>query len=201
MFGTLTSLTLALAIGAADPRPRLVELQLEGKTREALGLAEQELASRPASSRQMGLDYLRGHLLDLLGNPGEANEAFVEAMGATPALHFYSRYRVAMEQDRMSHPEVAAGLVVSLLEEGREDDPAQVAAERLVDLVSESESGRLPMLLGLTFHQHREFDRALRHLKRSLGEGNALAGRDDFEARYALGRSHFWQGRYAPAVE
>jgi soluble lytic murein transglycosylase len=271
MFGTLTSLTLALAIGAADPRPRLVELQLEGKTREALGLAEQELASRPAASRQMGLDYLRGHLLALLGNHGEANEAFVEAMGATPALSSYSRYRLAMEQDRMSHPEVAAGLIatvvggdprsplvpdavrllshtlakggdcrllrgirseilpvpqrrelliaqadcalsagmpelgrgllVSLLEERREDDPAQVAAERLENLVSESESGRLPMLLGLTFHQHREFDRALRHLKRSLGEGNALAGRDDFEARYALGRSHFWQGRYAPAVE
>lgn len=271
MFTALTTLTLALAIGPADPRPRLVELQLEGKPREALAVVEQELEARPKASKQIGLDYLRGHLLDLLGRPGDANEAFVEAMAATPALRSYSRYRVALEQNRMSHPEVAAGLVativggdprsplvpdavrllshtlaeggdcrllrgirmealpapqrrellvaqascalsagmpelgrgllVSLLEEGREDDPAQVAAERLVDLVSDSESGRLPMLLGLTFHQHREFDRALRHLKRSLGEGNALAGRDDFEARYALGRSHFWQGRYAPAVE
>lgn len=271
MFTALTALTLALAVGPADPRPRLVELQTEGKPKEALAAVQQEIAARPEASRRLGLDYLRGHLLDLLGRSGEANEAFVEAMAATPALQSYSRYRLALEQDRMSHPEVAAGLVatvaagdprsplipdairllsntlaeggdcrllrgirtetlpgpqrrelliaqadcalasgmpelgrgllVSLLEEGREDDPAQEAAERLEDLVSDSESGRLPMLLGLTFHQHREFDRALRHLKRSLGEGNALTGRDDFEARYALGRSHFWQGRYAPAVE
>jgi soluble lytic murein transglycosylase len=270
MFGTLT-LTLALAVTPADPRPRLVELQIEGKPREALAVVDQERADRPAEARRTGLDYLRGHLLDLLGSSREAGEAFVQAMAATPTLKLYSRYRLALDQDRMSHPEVAAGLVatvvasnpasplvpdavrllsntlaeggdcrllrgiraellpapqrrrllvaqadctlaagmpelsrgllVSLLEEGREDDPAQVAAERLEALVSESESGRLPMLLGLTFHQHREFDRALRHLKRSLGDGNALAGRDDFEARYAVGRSHFWLGRYAPAVE
>lgn len=270
MFGTLT-LTFALAFAPADPRPRLVELQIEGKHREALGLVEEERAARPADARRMGLDYLRGHLLDLLGSSREAGEAFVQAMASTPALNLYSRYRLALEQDRMSHPEVAAGLVatvvgsspasplvpdavrllsntlaeggdcrllrgiraeglptrerralgvaqadcalasgmpelgrgllVSLLEESRQDDAAQVAAERMEGLVSESESGRVPMLLGLTFHQHREFERALRHLKRSLGEGNALSGRDDFEARYAIGRSHFWLGRYAPAVE
>lgn len=270
MFGTLT-LTLTLAVTPVDLRSRLVELQIEGKHREALALVEQERADRPKEARRLGLDYLRGHLLDFLGRSSEAGEAFVQAMAETPALKLYSRYRLALEQDRMSHPEVAAGLVatvvannppspllsdavrllsdtlaeggdcrllrgiraealpapqrrkllvaqadctlaadmpelargllVSLLEEGREDDPAQAAAERLEDLVSESESGRLPMLLGLTFHQHREFDRALRHLKRSLGDGNALAGRDDFEARYAVGRSHFWLERYAPAVE
>ncbi|HEY4562522.1 MAG TPA: hypothetical protein VIJ36_06060, partial [Thermoanaerobaculia bacterium] len=64
MLGTF-ALILAVT-AAADPRPELVELQLAGQHRQALARVEQELADRPEPSRKLGLDYLRGHLLDTL---------------------------------------------------------------------------------------------------------------------------------------
>ncbi|HKI05284.1 MAG TPA: transglycosylase SLT domain-containing protein [Thermoanaerobaculia bacterium] len=108
MLGTFT---IILAVTVADPRPELVELQLAGKSREALARVEQEIADHPEASRGMGLSYLRGHLLDSLGRLQEAAEAFVTTMTETPALESYGRYRMAVEHDRMGHPEVAAGLV------------------------------------------------------------------------------------------
>jgi len=268
MIGTLT---LLISVAVTDPRPQLVELQLAGKHKEALAHVDLELAARPEAARRMGFDYLRGHLLDLLGNSREAGEAFVVAMSTTPALFNYSRYRMALEQDRMGHPEVAAGLLataaakspstsplipeaigllastlarggdcqllggirvrtlplnqrrqmivsradcavasrrpdiargllVSLLEEDRSDEAAHSAAERLSGFVADSERGRLPMLLGLTFHQHRDFDRALLHLRRAFGRPDALSPREVFEARYAAGRAQFWQERFGQAA-
>jgi soluble lytic murein transglycosylase len=266
----LGAFTLALAVSAADPRPALIELQAEGRHREALARVEQELRSHPEASRRIGLDYLRGHLLEQAGDLGASGEAFFAAMAATPELGLYSRYRLALAQERANHPEVAAGLVaaiaaqappaspllpeavrllsrtlehggdcrllrglrpeamtaphrrlvllnqadcalradlrefargllVSLLEEDVADETARAAAERLARMASEAESGRLPLLLGMAFHQHREFERALDHLRRALGR-NSLSEREAFEARYAVGRSHFWQGRYPQAA-
>jgi soluble lytic murein transglycosylase len=218
----------------------------------------------------MGLDYLRGHLLDLLGEPALASEAFGAAMSAVPSLALHARYRMALDQERMQHPEVAAGLVASvvaaqppppllgdavqlfvrtldhggdcrllrglsperfpaverrvlllgegdcalrgglrelarnlyvrLLQENQEDDPGRIAAERLAGLVSEEERGRTPMLLGLAFHQHHDFERALRHLRLALGEQSSLSEREALEARFAQARSHFLQERYGPAA-
>lgn len=266
----LVTFTLAFAVTVADPRPALVELQLAGQPREALARIRHELEEHPDASRRMGLDYLRGHLLDLLGDPALASEAFGAAMGATPSLAQYSRYRMALAQEQMRHPEVAAGLVASvvdaqppppllgdsvrllvrtlnhggdcrllrgleperfpvverralllaegdcalrrgmrelarnlyvrLLQENQEDDPGRVAAERLAGLVSAEERGRTPMLLGLAFQRHRDFERALRHLRLALGSRDGLSERETLEARYAQARSHFWQGRYSPAA-
>lgn len=261
----------ALFVGITlDPRPDLVELQLAGKPRDALAAVQRELAERPSESRRMGLEYLRGHLLDLLGDPAGASEAFGAAMASAPHLALHSRYRMALDQERMRHPEVAAGLVASvveanppaplgleaarllartleqggdcrllrglepdelpvgprrvlllaeadcalrqgtrelarnllvkLLEENREDEPGRSAAERLAGLVSEQERGRAPMLLGLAFHQHREFERALQHLRRALGGGGSLSEEEQTETRYAQARSHFWQGRFDAAA-
>lgn len=273
MLASLTLLLTAALVG--DPRPQLVELQVRQQPREALALVERQIAERPAESRSLGLDYLRGHLLDRLGNPEVAAEAFVAAMTATPNLALYSRYRLALEQERMGHPEVAAGLVagvasaaegggsgsplvgpavrllartlsaggdcrllrglrperlpdserrlllltqadcalaegmpelargllVDLIEEKRNDEPARTAAERLAALMPEAERGRLPMLLGLTFHQHREFERALRFLRLALGPGEAaLSDEETFETRYAAARALFWQDRFQPAA-
>ncbi|HEX9669468.1 MAG TPA: hypothetical protein VGC93_08295, partial [Thermoanaerobaculia bacterium] len=108
--------TLLLALQAAppapdDPRADLVALQLAGRPREALARAERELAVRPAAARAGGLDYLRGHLLDLLGRPAEAMDAFGAALTHTPRLILHSRYRMALDQERLGHPEVAAGLI------------------------------------------------------------------------------------------
>jgi soluble lytic murein transglycosylase len=267
MIATFT-LVLAATI-TADPRPALVELQLAGNRREALARTEREIEARPESSHGLGLDYLRGHLLDLLGNPAASGEAFAATMGSTPDLGTYSRYRLALDQERTGHPEVAAGLIasvvasrtpailaestlllsrtlsrggdcrllgglkleelpapqrrvltlsqadcalragsrelargilVNLLEENRNDDTARGAADRLDMLVSDSEGGRMPLLLGLVFHQHRDFERALVHLHRALDPAEGLNEREASEGRYAQGRSHFWLERYAPAA-
>jgi soluble lytic murein transglycosylase len=266
MFGTLT---LALAVTVADPRPELVELQLAGQPRQALARVEQEMADHAEPSRRLGLKYLHGHLLDVTGKPGEASTAFVNAIGESPALEPYSRYRAALDLDRLGHPEMAAGLVAkvaagdpqsplipaavrlfahtlakggdcqllrgvrpetlptpqrreillaqgdcalrtgypevargllaSLISENRADEPARGAADRLAQLVSEAERGRLPMLIGFTFHQHNEFDRALRHLQRAAGGGNILSGRDAYETQLRIGLSMLSQQRYAEA--
>lgn len=267
MFGTFT---LALAVTLADPRPELVELQLAGKHREALARVEKELAERPEASRRLGLSYLHGILLTRLGRSLEAGPAFGRSMAEVPGLAPYARFRLALDQDRMRHPEVAAGLIadvvarepaspltpkavrllrrtlaeggdcnflrslrpermpsaqrreiqlaqgdcawragypemarsflVNLLEESRNDDLAHGAADRLAAMVSEAERGRVPMLVGLTFYQHREFDRALPHLQRAVGTGDSLSARDTHEAHLAIGLSLIWQQRYREAV-
>lgn len=269
MIGPLT-LVLAAAVGVADPRPVLVDLQIEGRGREALARVEREIQTQPQASRRIGLDYLRGHLLEQIGDSAAAGEAFVAAMGSTPELAPYSRYRLAREQERMNHPEVAAGLIatvvskspssspllpevlrlfsrtlekggdcrllrglrmdamgipqrrmillsqadcalradlrevgrgllMTLLQEELGDEAARGAADRLAGITNENEGGKLPLLLGLAFHRHREWERALQHLRRALGR-NGLSDREAFDARYAVGRSHFWQERYSQAA-
>src|SRR5215218_10294290 len=266
MFGTFT---LMLAVTVADPRPELVELQLAGKPRQALARVEQEIAEHPEPSRRIGLSYLRGHLLDSLGRLQEAGEAFVKAMGDTPALELYGQYRMALNLDRMGHPEVAAGLVaavvgkdpgsplvpeavrllghtlseggdcrllrglrpeatpaaqrreiqiaqsdcalrtgypdlarsllVSVIEENRADEPALAAAERLAGMISEAERGRVPMLIGFTFHLHRDFGRALQYLQRARGRGDALSAREAYETQLMTGLAMLSEQRFGEA--
>jgi soluble lytic murein transglycosylase len=261
--------TLALAVTVADPRPELVEMQLAGQQRQALARVEQEIAERPEPSRRLGLSYLHGHLLEVAGRLSEAQQAFADVMGETPALKYYGRYRLALAHDRSGHPEVATGLIskvvaddpsspllpeavrllvhtlaeggdcrvlrgvrpealpapqrreiqlaqgdcalrteypevargllASLLSESRADEPARGAADRLAGLVSAAERGRLPMLIGFTFFQHREFARALSHLQQAAGQGEALSGRDGYETQFTIGLSMLSQQRYANA--
>jgi soluble lytic murein transglycosylase len=266
----IAAFSLLLAVNVADPRPALVQMQLAGRLRDALARVESELAEHPDLSHTLGLDFLRGHLLDQLDDPNHgAVESFAATLVDAPDLGYYSRYRLALDQDQAGHPEVAAGLVASvvrarppallddavrlfarslahggdcrllgglqpetlpapqrrvlalsqadcvlragapelarglllaLLQEDRTDDTARAAAERLAPLVSDRESGRVPLLLGLTFHQHREFERALLHLRMALGPGHALSQQDAQEARYIQARSQFWLERFAPAA-
>ena len=49
---------------AEDPRPSLVQLQLEGKIEAALVAVEVALASHSDEARRLGFDYLQGHLLE-----------------------------------------------------------------------------------------------------------------------------------------
>jgi len=266
MFGTLT---LALALTAADPRPELLELQLAGKTQEELGRVEQELQENSDASHRLGLDYLHGYLLDLVNRPREAGDAFARGMALNPTLAPYSRYRMAVDQVSIGHPEVAAGLVstvvagdpgsplipaavrlfaqvlskggecrllggmraealplpqrreiqlaqarcalqtgyrdlarslmMSLLEESRDDEHARVAAEFLSQMIAGAERGRLPMLLGRTFEQHKEFDRALHHL-RQAGDRKSLSAHDAFETQVLIGAALLSQQRYPEAT-
>jgi tetratricopeptide (TPR) repeat protein len=104
-----------LLVAGDDPRPWLVELQLTGRHEAALAAVEETLRQDPEASQELGLDYLRGHLLEVLGRTRDAHEAFAQAMVSSPALAGYSRYRLAVNQYRMGHPEVAAGLLATLL--------------------------------------------------------------------------------------
>src|SRR6185369_6334687 len=109
---------LALVLAAGDPRPDLVHLQLENRRTDALARTDRELALQPGLAHQIGLDYLRGVLLEAAGKHREAMDAFAAAMGETPPLLAYSRYRLALAQERSGHPEVAAGLVATAIAAG-----------------------------------------------------------------------------------
>jgi soluble lytic murein transglycosylase len=270
MLGTFALALATLAVTGADPRPELVELQLAGQPRQALARVEQELAERPEASRKLGLEYLQGHLLDTLGRFQDAADAFVRTVVPASKLRLYGYYRLALDLDRLGHPEVAAGLVattvagdpasplmpeaarlldrtlaeggdcqilrrlrtesmpapqrrevqlaqgscalrtgypeiarsllVSLIEESREDEIARLAADRLAVMVSESEHGRVPMLIGFTFQRHGDFDSALRLLQRAAGKGNALSARDAYETQLRTGQILRAGQRYAEAA-
>jgi hypothetical protein len=98
-----------------DPRISLIDLQLQLDPQAALEFVEDRLVKDRAGSQVVGLDYLRAHLLLQLDRRPEALEALATTMNVTPALSPYSRYHLAVEQESLGHPEVAAGLVATLL--------------------------------------------------------------------------------------
>src|SRR5262249_22497420 len=102
-----------------DPRPVLVQLQIENRRTDALARTERELAEHPASADPLGLEYLRGVLLDSLGRRREAMEAFAESIGRATPLAAYSRYHLARAQERAAHPEVAPGLIATVAADPR----------------------------------------------------------------------------------
>lgn len=129
--------TFALALaggGAPDPRPPLVELQRAGRHRDALALIDREIAGQPERARRLGLSYLRGHLLEGLGDERRAAEAFAATMIETPELAAYGRYRLALGQMRAGHPEVAAGLLAAVVAE----DPRSPLAGKATRLFQRS---------------------------------------------------------------
>ena len=261
-------LPFVFALAVADPRPLLVELQVQGHQEEALARVDRELAEHPAQAYGWGLDYLRGNLLVRLDRRTDAVDAFSAALGHTPRLAFYALYHLALAQERSGHPEVAAGLVatalgddpgtplageaaillartlerggdcrllqgvtpekmtmaarrrllvaqadcderggqrefardlrLSLLDADRRDEPARLAADRLLALAAPGERGRLKRLAGLTLLQHRDFERALAALADGL-DGKQSA-HETFEVRFGIARAHFWQGRFAHAA-
>jgi soluble lytic murein transglycosylase len=134
MLTSLPLLVLLVTAPVPDPRQELVALEVAGRTREALARVQQEEAERPAAARQIGLGYLRGRLLELLGRPAESVPAFVEAISGTPKLAFYSRDRLAAEQVRLGHPEVAAGLLAN----GLAAEPTSPLAPEAVRLLVQS---------------------------------------------------------------
>src|SRR5262249_9255193 len=111
-------------------------------------------------------------------------------------------------------PQTGRSLLVALLDENHEDDVARLAADRLGALIAQGERGRGPLLLSMTLFEHREFDRSVRELAQILAAapGGAAGGagaksggrpppaREIAEARYALGRVDYWQGRFEQAA-
>ncbi len=108
-------LAAAAETAPPDPRPALIELARTGRGRDALAVVDRELAERPAESRALGLEHFRGHLLEELNQPVLASKAYAEALSGPPKIAAYSRYRLALAQERGGHPEVAAGLLATLV--------------------------------------------------------------------------------------
>lgn len=276
-------LALVLALPAvADPRIPLVQQGLANAPAPTLEVADLLAARDPKAAAEMGVSYLRGRLLDELGRRDDADDAYYHALSETPQLVPYARYRLAVDLERIGHPEVAAGVVAPVLDQdvpesllepatqlfarviaeggdcrilrgvlarripepqrrllqvvqgeclqragspdraaevlcevldgGRDDDAARRAADQLDDvaarrpaildrLITEGCDGEL--LAGLTFHQHREFNRSIAYLERAVARRknhHIVAGDDEFEARYALARGSFWREQFALAA-
>jgi len=139
---------LVLALAVADPRPILVELQVQGRQEEALARVDRELAEHPAQAYGWGLDYLRGNLLVRLERRSDAVDAFSAALGHTPRLAFYALYHLALAQERSGHPEVAAGLIATAL---GEDPGTPLAGEAAVLLARTlARGGDCRLLQGVT---------------------------------------------------
>jgi soluble lytic murein transglycosylase len=111
----ILALVLLLAAGEPDPRLPLVELQLEGRHAAALGRLDSMIEEDSRLADELGLHYLRGHLLEALGRQAAAEEAFAATLASTSPLKAYGRFRLASSQARAGHPEVAAGLLATLL--------------------------------------------------------------------------------------
>jgi len=118
------------AAAADDPRVELVELQRQGRDAEALSRTRRLIADDPDAAAALGLHYLAGRLALRLGRPKDAPEAFVQAMGRSPELAGYGRYRAALVHDELGHPEVAAGLVAGVVA-ARAPEPLLPEAARL----------------------------------------------------------------------
>lgn len=107
--------TLLLLTASADPRPLLTQYQLEGRYADALEVIEESVAEHPDEVLPLGLDYLNGHLLELLGRDRAAQDAFARSLTTVTPLAPFGLFRLALNQERRNHPEVAAGLLSSLL--------------------------------------------------------------------------------------
>ncbi|MDH3744453.1 MAG: lytic transglycosylase domain-containing protein [Acidobacteriota bacterium] len=137
--GVATTATFAAAetvveAGATDqdPRRRVTELQVEGRTSEALAAVELILEENPEESGELGFHHLRGAMLESLGRLKEAQDAFAQAIGANPELSSYSRYRLALLHLFQGHPEVATGLLAGLLSGGPPERLVAPATELFV---------------------------------------------------------------------
>jgi soluble lytic murein transglycosylase len=148
--------------GPTDPRPRLVELARAGDSKSALALADEKIAEDPAGAHRMGLDFLRAHLLERLGRNGEANEAFAQALTAGSPLAPWARLRLAEAQERMGHPEVAAGLAATLLAQSPPEALVRPALELLARTLERGGDCRL--LGGLPRERFAGEDRRRRDL-------------------------------------
>ncbi|MEM9595255.1 MAG: transglycosylase SLT domain-containing protein [Acidobacteriota bacterium] len=161
-------LALQLATPPADPRLEAVETQLGNDPAAALEVVERRLTEMGPRAKALGFDYLRGHLLLDLERPGEALQAFAEAMTSSPELEPWSRYRIAVEQARQNHPEVASGLLATLLG----SSPPRALVSPAVDLLERSlrDGGDCRLLRGLDRlrlrpPQQRRLDLARAHCK------------------------------------
>ncbi|MEJ2086584.1 MAG: hypothetical protein P8Y44_13055, partial [Acidobacteriota bacterium] len=198
-FADALSTTPALA---AFSRYRLARSQLQmGHPEVAAGLLATALANQPPDSLiptsvQLLSDSLsQGGDCRLLGSVEQWDLPQDEMRPIQLA-----QARCALQSDDL---EGAERLATDLLKRSREDEAARGAALVLADLVSPSADAATQLRIGLTFHQHREFDRAIPFLTRGIEaahRGTGLPGVDRADAIYELARAQFWLADYPTAA-
>jgi soluble lytic murein transglycosylase-like protein/tetratricopeptide (TPR) repeat protein len=110
--GLLAATVVSSSAWGADTD--LLELVLGRQDRAALERVEHQLAAAP-DAPDGGLLYLRARLLARLREPRAAAAAFADALAGFEPLRSHARLGLAAAQLELGHPEVAAGLAVSLL--------------------------------------------------------------------------------------
>ncbi|MCH7667397.1 MAG: transglycosylase SLT domain-containing protein [Acidobacteria bacterium] len=111
----LWAATLLVLTTSADPRLQVTQHRLEGRLAEALEVLDASVAENGDSVLPLGLDYLRGHLLEALGRDRAAQEAFARSLTSATTLAPYGLFRLALNHEARGHPEVSAGLLANLL--------------------------------------------------------------------------------------
>ncbi|MEM8964124.1 MAG: lytic transglycosylase domain-containing protein [Acidobacteriota bacterium] len=107
-----------------DPRILLVEQQLARDHQAALDATRQWLESDPEEAQRLGVDFLRGHLCEVASDREAAFDAFAATLTHAPPLAPWARFRLGEAQLEDGSPEVAAGLLATLLVQ---DPPRELA--------------------------------------------------------------------------
>ena len=107
----------------------------------------------------------------------------------------------------------AGEILCEILQDGRADDPARLAAEQL-HLILRRRPDLRPDLarrdcdaeleVGMTFHQHRHFDLSIPYLEKAmarLSRGRTVRSDRELDAHYALARGYFWREQFALAAD
>jgi len=177
---TLILWTLSLLVGAPsdDPRIEIVEQQLAQQYSQALARTEEAIAANPALADDLWLRYLRGHLLEALDRTKDAHEVFAQLLASESDLAAYARLRMALMQSEMGHPEVAAGLIATLLGSGAPAETVEPATELLVATLARGADcrllGRLPEWQ-LPPAQRRRLELALASCVEASGDSSRAA--------------------------
>ena len=144
-----------------DPRLELVELVSTGQLVAALDRTTRALEQDPRAAGALGLALLRGDLLERLGREREAVAAYAAALGGSGGLEPWSRLRLALLEERLGHPEIAAGLVATLLAHEPPDPLVTPGLELLHRALERGGDCRLLVLVrrdGLSEQQRRVHD-------------------------------------------
>lgn len=178
----LASLRPSAPAAAQDLRIPVVERMIADDPGGALEAARAARARDPEEAARVGISYLRGRLLQELGRFAEAEEAFASALGETPELRPYVRYHLALAQEREGHPEVAAGLIASVVVE--ESSPVLLA--RATELFGRSIEGGGDCRILRGVRRHRRLPARQDRLLRVVDGQCALRRGDRLEAAAGL---------------